>query len=302
VKGFSSNAADPPPAAAAMHNNPASSSSSVSQEEVSKFSGMHKEWWDPEFHPLIAMNPVRIGYILDHLPRAQQQHTSGSLPSSPLPPLEGLKALDVGCGGGLLSESLARLGAEVTAIDPSRALVDMATKHAQQTGDPRLSKIHYRQMTVEELAADPAHVGHYDIVCLLEVLEHVTNVESMLRAASLLVKKPTTTTHDNRDGGRLFVSTMNRTLKSHLITIVGAEYVMGYVPKGTHNWDQYLTPEEVGGIMNACQMNQQDVSGMVLTRPPFCGNWDWKINPSDLDVNWIGVYSPKADSFVKEGG
>jgi len=277
-------------------NNTASilpSSSSVSQEEISKFSSMHKDWWDPKFHPLIAMNPVRIGYILDHLPEKNDDSDSTmttATAAAHAPPLQGLQALDVGCGGGLLSESLARLGGQVTAIDPSQALVDMAQDHAQQTGDPRLKNIQYRNMTVEELSSDSAQSGKYDIVCLLEVLEHVTSVESLVQAASLLVKKPTAT----NSGGRLFVSTMNRTIKSHLLTIVGAEYIMGYVPPGTHNWNQYLTPHEVNTIMTTYQMDKIDTSGMVLTRPPLCGNWDWKIEPDDLDVNWIGVYGPKA--------
>ena len=272
---------------------------------------MNKDWWDPTFHPLIAMNPVRIRYILDLIRRQQQQQqqsTANTTTNSP--PLQGLKALDIGCGGGLLSESLARLGAEVTAIDPSEALVKMAKEHALQTGDPRLQNIDYRGgVSVEELAAaNGNNQNKYDIVCLLEVLEHVTNVPSLVQAASSLVKKQsnnkdanssgddtTDSNHnDNNSSGLLFVSTMNRTWKSHLLTIVGAEYIMGYVPRGTHNWKQYLAPQEVTQIMDThAHMTPVDISGMVLTRPPVCGNWDWKIDPTDTDVNWIGAYRPK---------
>jgi len=250
--------------------------SSVSQEEVAKFSGMDKNWWDPSFHPLIAMNPVRVGYILDKV-----QHQRQSTPTTP--PLGQLKALDVGCGGGLLSESLARLGAQVTAIDPSPDLVAVAQAHARETGDPRLEKIDYQGGTsVEELAASTTE--KYDIVTLLEVVEHVANVPSLMEAATSLVKE---------DTGLLFVSTMNRTWKSHLLTIVGAEYIMGYVPQGTHDWNQYLAPHKVTRIMDGFGMEPVDISGMVLSKPPICGNWDWRLDPNDTDVNWIGTYRRK---------
>ena len=194
----------------------------------------------------------------------------------------------LGCGGGLLSESLARLGAQVTAIDPSESLVAMAKEHAIQTGDPRLKRIDYRGGTsVEELANTFTSSGSaekYDIVTLLEVLEHVTNVPSLVEAAASLVKE---------DTGLLFVSTMNRTWKSHLLTIVGAEYIMGYVPRGTHDWNQYLAPQEVTQIMDRFGMELVNVSGMVLSKPPICGDWDWKLDPHDTDVNWIGAYRRK---------
>lgn len=257
--------------------------SSVSQEEVKKFSGMDQNWWDPSFHPLIAMNPIRVQYILDLVKQQQQQQES---PGKISPPLQELKALDVGCGGGLLSESLARLGAQVTAIDPSESLVQMAQQHALHAGDPRLKRIDYRGGTcVEELAAAASGSDEkYDIVTLLEVLEHVTNVPSLVEAATMLVKD---------DTGLLFVSTMNRTWKSHLLTIVGAEYIMGYVPRGTHDWNQYLSPQEVTNIMEGFGMERVDISGMVLSRPPLCGDWDWKLDPNDTDVNWIGAFRRK---------
>ncbi|CAB9513749.1 biosynthesis O-methyltransferase [Seminavis robusta] len=259
-----------------------STSTSISQDEVSKFSGMDKDWWDPSFHPLIAMNPIRIRYILDIV---QKQHSATTNHNNPnAPPLHNFKALDVGCGGGLLSESLARLGANVTAIDPSEALVQKAQEHAMQTGDPRLRNIDYRGgLSVEELAAteDDNHPLLFDVVCLLEVLEHASDVASLVQAASSLVKP---------DTGLLFVSTMNRTWKSHLLTIVGAEYIMGYVPRGTHDWNQYLAPQEVAQTMDGFGMEQVHVSGMVLTKPPLCGQWDWKLDGNDTDVNWIGAY------------
>jgi 2-polyprenyl-6-hydroxyphenyl methylase/3-demethylubiquinone-9 3-methyltransferase len=221
------------------------------------------------------MNPVRIGYMVDIV----QKQTGTTT-------LNDLTALDVGCGGGLLSESLARLGAHVTAIDPSQALVDVAKNHGKTAGDPRLDKIDYQGgISVEELASQQQQ--QYDVVCLLEVVEHATNVKSLVEAASSLVKP---------DTGVLFVSTINRTWKSYLLTIVGAEYVMGYIPKGTHDWNQYLSPEEVSEVMDKCGMERIDASGMVLSKPPLFGNWDWRIDPNDTDVNWIGAFRRKGDS------
>jgi 2-polyprenyl-6-hydroxyphenyl methylase / 3-demethylubiquinone-9 3-methyltransferase len=241
--------------------------SSVSSSEVSKFSGMSDSWWDPRQNPLIGMNPIRVSYILDTLGGAEGRPG--------LPPLTGLKALDVGCGGGLLSESLARLGASVTAIDPSRALVRMALDHSQR--DPKTAHIDYSAGTsIEELGDE----SKFDVICILEVLEHATDVDSILHSASSLL-------HAN---GTLFVSTMNRTLKSQIIAIVGAEYVMGYLPPGTHNWNQFMSPQEVDQKMKQVGLQEVDSKGMVLSAPPFDGTWRWKLSDTDKDVNWIGAY------------
>jgi ubiquinone biosynthesis O-methyltransferase len=212
-------------------------------------------------------------------------NSSRRRPPPPPPPLLGLSALDVGCGGGLLSESLARLGAKVTAVDPSIQLVEQAKKHAQL--DPKTQQaIEYRGgCTVEQLAEENKHAERlYDVICLLEVIEHVTDVDSILSSVKSLLKP---------DTGRLFVSTMNRTVKSNIVAIVGAEYVMGYLPIGTHDWNSFRSPSEVQQLMERAGMEQVDVQGMVITSPPFCGEWHWKLDRNDLDVNWIGMYKIK---------
>lgn len=271
------------------------SSSSVSESEVSKFSEFSKSWWNPRENPLIGMNSVRVGYVIGQVKDATilGNPTSGQQLDSNRPlhdePLSGLSALDVGCGGGLLSESLARLGASVTAVDPSQELVEAAKLHAQL--DPKTRNINYRGgLTVEQLAEERKSLTSsststqehlYDVICLLEVLEHVTDVDSILNATRSLLKPET---------GRLFVSTLNRTAKSRLIAIVGAEYIMRYLPPGTHDWNQFRSPTEVEVLANRAGLEQVDVTGMVVTKPPFFGQWDWRLDPNDVDVNWIATY------------
>lgn len=185
----------------------------------------------------------------------------------------------MGCGGGLLSESMARLGADVTAVDPSHTLVEHAKQHAKM--DPKTRLIDYRGgYTIEKLAQETSEPC-YDIICILEVVEHVHDVESILNSVKALLKPNT---------GRLFVSTINRTVKSQLVAIIGAEYIMGYLPPGTHDWNQFRSPQEVGELMGRAGLQQVDVQGMVITKPPFWGQWHWKLDQADTDVNWIGTY------------
>jgi 2-polyprenyl-6-hydroxyphenyl methylase / 3-demethylubiquinone-9 3-methyltransferase len=265
--------------------------SSVSSTEVEKFSNLSHSWWDPKQNPLISMNAIRIEYIKQQMEKAavqrQQRETSiDKASSSPMqPPLHGLKALDVGCGGGLLSESLARLGAHVTAIDPSHELVQHAKQHAQL--HPQTSTINYQGgCTVEQLAlqvkeqpSDDNNDALFDIICLLEVIEHVTDVESILQATTSLLKPHT---------GRLFLSTLNRTIKSHLIAIVGAEYIMRDLPPGTHNWHQFQSPQELHHKLPPLGLQPLHTSGMVMTSLP--PHWNWKLDSNDTDINWIGTY------------
>jgi 2-polyprenyl-6-hydroxyphenyl methylase/3-demethylubiquinone-9 3-methyltransferase len=251
--------------------------SSVSELEVSKFAKISKTWWDPKINPLVGMNPIRVEYMMQQL----QSSALNNNKTKNLPPLSGLKALDVGCGGGLLSESLARLGATVMAIDPSTELVEQAQHHARL--DRRTRSIDYRGgWTVEQLAEEqPTAQESFDIICLLEVIEHVTDVDSILKAVSTLLKP----------GGTLFISTMSRTLKSNVVAIVGAEYVMRYLPPGTHDWNQFRSPDEVQILMKKVGLLEQvDISGMVLASPPLFGQWNWKLDPKDTDINWIGTY------------
>ena len=252
--------------------------SSVSKSEVSKFSQLSEKWWDPRENPLIAMNTIRVQYIVNQLSE------NGGTDS-----LIGLKALDVGCGGGLLSESLARLGASVTSIDPSSELVEQAQLHAKM--DPKTRNIDYRGgWTVEELAQ--VTDTKFDIICLLEVIEHVSDVDSIISSIQSLLKP----------NGKLFLSTLNRTAKSRLIAIVGAEYLMRYLPVGTHDWNKFRSPEEVSLLMERGGLEQVDVSGMVLASPPLSGRWDWQLDSKDRDINWIGTYqlSPNTKQSSKQ--
>mmetsp|Transcript_33999 Transcript_33999/g.36708 ORF Transcript_33999/g.36708 Transcript_33999/m.36708 type:complete len:293 (+) Transcript_33999:106-984(+) len=245
--------------------------SSVSNEEVNKFSKFSKSWWDPQQNPLIGMNSIRVEYIVNEMHKTSTNF-------DPLA-LSGLKALDVGCGGGLLSESMVRLGADVVAVDPSHTLVEHAKHHADM--DPKTRSIDYREgYTIEQLAQETSEPC-YDLICILEVVEHATDIESILTSAKSLLKPNT---------GRLFLSTINRTIKSHIVAIIGAEYIMGYLPPGTHDWNQFRSPQEVKELMDRAGLEQIDVQGMVITNPPFKGRWDWKLEQLDTDVNWIGTY------------
>ena len=250
-------------------------SSSVSSEEVSKFSEMNTTWWDPRKNPLVGMNPVRVQFIVESL---ASMDCLNDLVEKDAKPLSNLSALDVGCGGGLLSESLARLGASVTAIDPSMPLVESAKQHA--TKDALTKSIDYQGgTTIEDLSASNDE-QHFDVICILDVIEHVTDIDSMLRAASTLLKPD----------GVLFCSTINKTIKSHLITIVGAEYVMGYLPIGTHDWNQFQSPNDVRERMSRAGLEQVNVNGMIMTSPRLDGTWSWRLDSNDTDINWIGCY------------
>eukprot|EP00978_Attheya_sp_CCMP212_P048897 scaffold591921_cov59-Attheya_sp.AAC.2 len=250
------------------------------------------------------MNPIRVQYMVELLGQQQQQHhpretaaTGGqnttNESSSELLPLQGLRALDVGCGGGLLSESLARLGASVTSVDPSIDVARAAMEHSRH--DKRTSTIDYRGgMSVEDLAHEMSLQNDsdnnnnallFDVVCILEVIEHATDPHSLMEAATSLLKRPT----DEDPGGILFVSTINRTAKSYAIAIVGAEHVTRMVPVGTHSWDTFRSTQEVQAI--ASGLVQIDVCGMVI-KPPFL-DMSWRLDPNDTDVNWIGAYQHK---------
>lgn len=255
---------------------------------------MAQTWWEPENNPLISMNPVRMSFILQRLQQTHSislDHKKKSIGETTRPtfqPLKGLKALDVGCGGGLLSESLARLGANVTAVDPSVHVANAAREHSNM--DEVTRDIDYRGGTsVEDLAeeyVDKQEEGDlFDIVCILEVIEHATDPLSLVRNAASLLKKPS----NGRPGGVLFISTVNRTAKSFAVAIVGGEYVLGKLPIGTHSWEKFLSPKEVCSMVDKCGLKEHSINGMVL-RPPFY-DMSWYLDESDVDINWIGAYS-----------
>ena len=201
------------------------------QEELDKFAAIATRWWDPEGpqKPLHALNPVRLDYVRSRVA------------------LHGASVLDVGCGGGLLSEAMAKEGAEVTAIDLAPELVKVARLHGLESG----VKVDYRVQAVEELAGERA--GAYDAVTCMEMLEHVPDPAAIVQACATLLKP----------GGRLFLSTLNRTPAAFALAIVGAEYVARLLPRGTHSYGSFIRPSELGAWLRAAGLQLEDVSGMV---------------------------------------
>lgn len=212
---------------------------SVSTDEVNKFSALSATWWDEKENPLLAMNPTRIARMRQVLDRHFESHEGNcsmevSHSSKNNNIFQDLKALDVGCGGGLLSESLARLGANVTAIDPSVEIVQVAKEHASRDKVTREGIDFRGGFTIEKLASEilpsSANSELFDVVCVLEVIEHSPDPKGLLSHAMSMLKKPT----DGHPGGVLFVSTINKTAKSYAFAIVGAEYIARFLPIGTH--------------------------------------------------------------------
>lgn len=219
----------------------------VSAAEVQKFGALASRWWDPAGPqaPLHHLNPARLGYVM-------QRHS-----------LSGAKVLDVGCGGGLLSEAIAREGAVVTALDLAPELIEVAKLHLLESRQhqPGL-RVDYRLQTVEALAEEmPAA---FDAITCMEMLEHVPEPQSVIAACARLLKP----------GGQLFLSTLNRTPQAFALAIVGAEYIAGLLPKGTHDWRQFITPAELGAGLRNAGLELQDVSGLhynPLTREATVG-------------------------------
>lgn len=236
--------------------------STVDKDEIEHFSRLASQWWDPtgKFKPLHVINPLRIELIRD----LACQHFGKSLPHSS--PFDGLKLVDIGCGGGLIAEPMRRLGAAVTAIDASDKNIKTATVHAQQNE----LDIDYRHSTAEALAEAGEQ---FDIVLALEIVEHVADYELFLSTISRLVKP----------GGMLFCSTINRTAKSYALAIVGAEYVLRWVPIGTHQWKKFLRPSEICRPLRTNGVEITDMRGMVMN--PFNGKWHW--DEKDMAVNYI---------------
>jgi 2-polyprenyl-6-hydroxyphenyl methylase/3-demethylubiquinone-9 3-methyltransferase len=217
--------------------------SSLDPAELRRFAGLAERWWDPR-GPMAALhrlNPTRLAYIRD---RACARF--GRDPLAPAP-LACLRALDVGCGGGVLCEPLARLGAEVTGIDPAPENVAAAAAHAAQVGGLRIA---YRALPVEALAE---RGEAFDLVCVMEVVEHVADVPGFLRACCRVV----------RPGGALVLATLNRTLRAYLLAIVGAEYVLGWLPRGTHQWSRFVTPSEAARALRAGGLAVADLTGVA---------------------------------------
>ena len=229
----------------------------VDTAEIEKFQSIASRWWDTEseFKTLHDINPLRIDYIA--------QQCGG---------LEGKKVLDIGCGGGILSEAMAANKAQVTGIDMAELSLDVARMHLHETG----LEVDYQLITAEQMATEQPH--QYDVVTCMELLEHVPDPASIIRAAATLVKPD----------GCIVLSTLNRNVKSFMLAIVGAEYVMNMLPKGTHEYEKFLKPSELAQAARQALLEVSDISGMsynILTKQYRLG--------SDIDVNYLMTCRPQ---------
>ncbi|MGI9390054.1 MAG: bifunctional 2-polyprenyl-6-hydroxyphenol methylase/3-demethylubiquinol 3-O-methyltransferase UbiG [Boseongicola sp.] len=234
----------------------------IDAEEIEKFQRMAAEWWDPngKFKPLHMLNPCRLDYIT-----AQISAEFGRDLSEPFP-FKGLRILDIGCGGGLLSEPMARLGAEIVGADAAEGNIPVARVHAEEQG----LEIDYRHTTAEALAEDGEV---FDAILNMEVVEHVADPSVFLDACCGLLKP----------GGLMICSTINRNPKSFAMAIVGAEYIMQWLPKGTHDWTKFVTPDELFELLKKAGMDPVDRKGFVFN--PI--TWSWRISERDLGVNYV---------------
>lgn len=233
----------------------------VDPDEIDRFARIADEWWNPEgnFAPLHRFNPVRVEYLRDQMIRQFHRNVSQACP------LAGLRVLDIGCGGGLIAEPLARLGAEVTAIDAGERNIAVARQHADQGG----LRIDYRCTTAEALAGSGAR---FDIVLTLEVVEHVADRAGFMAVAASMV----------RPGGLLIAATLNRSVKALALAIIGAEYLLRWVPRGTHDWRKFVRPSELAAELRTAGLVVSDLAG--VTYHPATGGWS---RGRDVGVNYL---------------
>lgn len=236
--------------------------STVDPSEVAKFEAMAAEWWDPtgKFKPLHMLNPCRLDYITQQIAGEFGRDLHGDAPFA------GLRILDIGCGGGLLAEPMARLGADVVGADAAARNIPVAQLHAEQSG----LEIDYRNITAEEMAAAGEQ---FDVVLNMEVVEHVADPLAYLTACQQLLKP----------GGLMVCSTINRNAKSFAVAILGAEYVMRWLPKGTHEWSKFITPDELYELIGNAGLTPVDRKGFVFN--PIL--WSWSLSDRDLSVNYV---------------
>ena len=234
----------------------------VDPAEVAKFEAMAAEWWDlnGKFKPLHMMNPVRLGYI------TQQIAAEYGRDLDDRKPFEGLRILDIGCGGGLLCEPMARLGATIVGVDAAERNIPVAQTHAEQSG----LEIDYRHTTAEAMAEAGEQ---FDVVLNMEVVEHVADPLAYLTACQQLLKS----------GGLHICSTINRNPKSFAVAILGAEWVMRWLPKGTHEWHKFITPDELYDLIRKAGLDPVDRKGFVFN--PVL--WTWSVSDKDLSVNYV---------------
>ena len=235
---------------------------SVNKKEIDKFSKMADEWWDPEgkFKPLHKFNPTRIKYIKENIINNFKLKNKSK-------PLSGIKILDIGCGGGLLSEPMSRMGANVTGIDASDKNIKIAKLHSKKNK----LKINYLCSSPEKLKIEKK----FDVILNMEIVEHVEDIDFFLKSCSKLLKK----------NGLMFVATINKTLKSYIFAIVGAEYVLRWLPIGTHEWEKFVKPEDLKKILMKYDLSLNKLEGMNFNIIKD----EWSIS-RDLSVNYIAKF------------
>jgi 2-polyprenyl-6-hydroxyphenyl methylase/3-demethylubiquinone-9 3-methyltransferase len=247
-----------------------SGQSTIDEGEVARFSAMAAEWWNPhgKFGVLHKFNPVRLGFIRDQAAAHFGRDPKG------MKPFVGLRLLDIGCGGGLLSEPMARLGFDVLGADASEKNIKTASVHAEEQG----LGIDYRATTAEALAAAGER---FDVVLNMEVIEHVADLNLFLTSCASMLKPD----------GLMFVATINRTAKAFALAIVGAEYVLGWLPRGTHDWAKFVKPLELDTALTRAGMNVTTETGVMFN--PLTGGW---LLSSDTDVNYMVAATKRATS------
>jgi 2-polyprenyl-6-hydroxyphenyl methylase/3-demethylubiquinone-9 3-methyltransferase len=233
--------------------------SSVNKKEIEKFSKMAAEWWDPsgKFKPLHKFNPIRIKYIKENIINSFKLKTKKK-------PLDKINILDIGCGGGLLSEPMTRLGANVTGIDASNKNISIAKLHAKKNN----LKINYLCSSPEKLKIQKK----FDVILNMEIIEHVEDINFFMNSCSKLLKK----------NGLMFVATLNKTLKSYMFAIIGAEYVLRWLPIGTHDWEKFVKPEDLKKILSKNNLKLEKLDGMNFNMMKD----EWNVS-SDTSINYI---------------
>ncbi len=236
-------------------------STTINKEEIQKFSKMADEWWDVngKFKPLHMFNPIRIEYITENIKKYYEIEKKNKVNF-----LEGLTILDIGCGGGLISEPMARLGAKVTGIDASEKNINVAKLHSSKNG----LEINYLNTSPENLQ----NGKEFDIILNLEIVEHVNDVNLYIRSCKKLLKK----------NGLMFTATLNRSFISYIKAIIGAEYILRWLPIGTHDWNKFLKPEELENLLSKEGFSTLDIKGLKFN--PFLKKWK---RSNDLSVNYI---------------
>ena len=234
----------------------------INKKEIEKFSKIAEEWWDPEgkFKPLHKFNPIRISYIKDNIIKTFELKKNEK-------PLNKIKILDIGCGGGLLSEPMSRLGADVVGIDASDKNISVAKLHAKKNN-----------LNIKYVCSSPENFQineKFDVILNMEIIEHVDNVEQFLKSCSNLLKK----------NGMMFVATLNKTLKSYIFAIIGAEYIMRWLPIGTHSWEKFVKPEDLIKVLKNYNLELEELAGMKFNLIKD----EWSVS-ADKSVNYIGKF------------